>query len=427
MTPLQWTVSVVFALLLLPPLVWWGLWLIFAVLAALPARVRSGRPGADGGRGAGGGRISVDILIPAHDEEILLPRLLETLRLQTAGDRIGRILVVADHCRDRTAALARQAHAEVLERSTGPRGKPAALRDGIAWLKQKSQVAADRRALLILDADCTVSPNLVEQCALALDSGAEVMQGAYILEGGRGHSAATVAFALKNLIRPRGMARLGIPTQLFGTGMCFRCDVLEKIRFEDHLTEDLAMSYDLLLGGVSPRFLPAALIRSPLPEDRAAMSTQKLRWETGQVQTWTKLPAMLLGRKGLLIRGKLRGAVAVLDWSAPPTAMAVLYWAGVSFALSGAVVLRWASPWVLLLAGAGISAFVAYVIVGGSQIAGIFAVGRMMFSVPRFLAWKVVLYMKMLTGRGPRTWQRTPRTNEPPASPAVLGEAPSGK
>lgn len=427
---LSLTLTILFALLLLPPLVWWGLWLFFALLAALPSGNKANAPKA-----AAAG-ITIDILIPAHNEEILLPRLLETLRLQTAHHRIGNLLVIADHCSDRTASIAREFHAHVLERTSGPRGKPAALRDGIAWLAARATAPDTQRALLILDADCTVSPNLVEHSAIALDRGALVTQAAYVLDpalsrtpGQRLHSAATIAFALKNFIRPKGMSRLGIPTQLFGTGMCFRCDLLTRIHFEDHLTEDLAISYDLLLSGVSPRFLPAALVRSPLPEDRAAMSTQKLRWETGQVHTWTKLPAMLFGSKGLLIRGKLRSALAVLDWSAPPLAMAVLYWAGVTFALLFTVVMGWLSPWMMALPAIIIAMLVAYVVLGGTQVSGVAAVGRLFLAVPRFFLWKIALYAQMLAGRGPKSWQRTPRTapTAPGPSSPVLEEATHAK
>jgi cellulose synthase/poly-beta-1,6-N-acetylglucosamine synthase-like glycosyltransferase len=417
--------TVVLAVLFFPLVVWWGLWLTFALLAVPPARPR--KVG-----GAGGGTV-VDILIPAHNEELLLPRLLETIRLQTAHHRIGHVLVVADHCADRTATLAREGHADVLERSSGPRGKPAALRDGLAWLTVKAGEAVSSppppRGILILDADCTVSPNLVEQCARGLDAGHAVLQAAYILDesrrpvtgGQKLHSAAFIAFALKNLIRPKGMSRLGLPCQLFGTGMCFRADVMSKIRFADHLTEDLAISYDLLLAGVAPRFLPGAMVRSPLPEDRGAMTTQKLRWETGQVHTWTKLPAMLVR---LLSRGWLRSAVAVVDWSAPPVAMAVLYWVGATFAVVCAVALRWASPWVAAFPAFTIACLVAYVLCGGVQVAGIAAVARLFLAVPRFFFWKLALYAQMLAGRGPRSWQRTPRSHEPPAEPIAPLPAP---
>ena len=84
--------------------------------ALLPAR-----PSPDGPRP------SCAVLVPAHDEEAGLPATLAALWPQLeAGDRL---LVVADNCTDRTAAVARAAGAEVLERrDPDRRGK--ALRPG---------------------------------------------------------------------------------------------------------------------------------------------------------------------------------------------------------------------------------------------------------------------------------------------------------
>ena len=41
-------------------------------------------------------------------------------------------------------------------------------------------------------------------------------------------------------------------------------------------------------------FVGGAMVRSAMPEDRRAMATQKLRWETGQIHTWMKLPGMMM-------------------------------------------------------------------------------------------------------------------------------------
>src|ERR1700744_6082035 len=120
-----------FLILAIAPLaLCWALWLLFSLLALLPLRARNTQKPTK--------TITIDILIPAHDEELLLPRLLDSLGAQTLMAPIGRILVVADHCSDSTAQLARQWGADVLERNSGPRGKPAALRDGLAWLKSKT-------------------------------------------------------------------------------------------------------------------------------------------------------------------------------------------------------------------------------------------------------------------------------------------------
>lgn len=399
-----------FLILAIAPLaLCWALWLLFSLLALLPARGTSTKRPAR--------TITIDILIPAHDEELLLPRLLDSLGAQTLMAPIGRILVVADHCSDTTAQLARQWGADVLERNPGPgvvRGKPAALRDGLAWLHSKSSVFPNQRAVLILDADCTVSPNLVERIHAVMANGTPVVQASYLLDcpdAGKGlHMPARIAFALKNVIRPRGMLKLGIPTQLFGTGMCFRADVLENITFDDHLTEDLAISHDLLLAGMAPTLVPDAVVRSPLPAERRAMTTQKLRWETGQVYTWTKLPGMFTL---LVARGWFRSAAALLDWSAPPVAMAVMYWMAISFLFVWCAMVRWTSPWLLLVPAATISLLATYIFAGAAQVAGIRGVTALALGVPRFFLWKIALYAGMLTGHGAKSWVRTPRDAAP--------------
>jgi cellulose synthase/poly-beta-1,6-N-acetylglucosamine synthase-like glycosyltransferase len=397
-------IVVLFLVLFAPLILWWTLWLLFAILAALPTPASPSPAESENGSS-----IAIDILIPAHDEELLLPQLLGTLDSQTV--MAHRILVVADHCTDRTAAIAREHGLSVLERSTGPRGKPAALRDGLQWLKENNPSPTSECAILILDADCTISPNFLAEIRSTLQRGADVVQAAYVLNAANAaqslHNPAQIAFALKNLIRPAGMARLGLPTQLFGTGMCFRQNIFDKISFHDHLTEDLAMSHDLLLCGIHPQFLRNAIVNSPLPQDRSAMSTQKLRWETGQIMTWISLPRML---SRLVVHAQWRSALALIDWSAPPLALAVIYWLGATFAMTLLVALGDASAWLLLLPLFTLLSITAYVIIGGVQVAGTSAVAKLFLAAPRFAFWKATLYGKMLAGRGAKTWQRTPRT-----------------
>src|SRR6476469_6442466 len=74
------------------------------------------------------------VLVPAHDEENGLPATLAgLLPLLRPGDRL---LVVADNCTDRTAAAARAAGAEVVERhDPDRRGKGYALAAGVDALR----------------------------------------------------------------------------------------------------------------------------------------------------------------------------------------------------------------------------------------------------------------------------------------------------
>jgi len=71
------------------------------------------------------------VLIAARDEGATIAAV-----VQAAGKRVPRVVVVADHCVDATAALARSSGAEVWERSTGKPGKARALREAWARLLQ---------------------------------------------------------------------------------------------------------------------------------------------------------------------------------------------------------------------------------------------------------------------------------------------------
>ena len=53
-------------------------------------------------------RARLVVLVPAHDEEVLIGRCLQHLLAQDHPAELRRIVVVADNCTDRTAELARE-------------------------------------------------------------------------------------------------------------------------------------------------------------------------------------------------------------------------------------------------------------------------------------------------------------------------------
>src|SRR5687768_13838724 len=91
--------------------------LIECLAACLPAR-RARTPTSE----RDPARAQICVVIPAHDESGGIASVVESIRRQQrSGDRI---LVVADNCSDDTAAVARVAGAEVVERNDpGARGK----------------------------------------------------------------------------------------------------------------------------------------------------------------------------------------------------------------------------------------------------------------------------------------------------------------
>src|SRR5579872_5128903 len=112
------------------------------------------------------------ILVPAHNEEVLLPRLLGSLRALEYPRALFDIHVVADQCTDRTADIAAAAGATVHERREAEgHGKGYALR----WLLDRLRERGDTYdAYIVFDADSLVSPRFLSVMNAYLARGAQV-------------------------------------------------------------------------------------------------------------------------------------------------------------------------------------------------------------------------------------------------------------
>jgi Glycosyl transferase family 2 len=103
------------------------------------------------------GRLSV--VIPARDEETLLPRCLDSLRAQEPA--LGEIIVVDDGSRDATARVAEERGARVIPAGARPPGWA-----GKPWAVHVGANAAGGEWLLFVDADAVLAPGCV-RAALA--------------------------------------------------------------------------------------------------------------------------------------------------------------------------------------------------------------------------------------------------------------------
>ncbi|MCL6441804.1 MAG: glycosyltransferase family 2 protein, partial [Thermoleophilum sp.] len=113
------------------------------------------------------------VLIPAHNEEPVLARLLASLDALSYPRNLYDVVVVADNCTDATAAIGRARGALVFERSDSVNaGKGHALR----WLLDELERAGKvYDAYVVLDADSTVSPNFLWAMNERLRGGAQVV------------------------------------------------------------------------------------------------------------------------------------------------------------------------------------------------------------------------------------------------------------
>ncbi|MGC4063121.1 MAG: glycosyltransferase family 2 protein [Polyangiaceae bacterium] len=92
------------------------------------------------------------------------------------------------------------------------------------------------------------------------------------------------AFRVKNSLRPRGLARLGLPRQLAGTGMAFPWPVLRDApNMRGHITEDLVLGLELAFLGYPPYECPEAGVYSEIAPSTQGQYAQRQRWEYGHL------------------------------------------------------------------------------------------------------------------------------------------------
>lgn len=222
------------------------------------------------------------VLIPAHDEARGIGAMLAGL---FAGLPPAMwVLVVADNCTDATAAVARAAGAEVVERhDTSRRGKGFALDFGRAHL------AGDPPpCVIVVDADTVPAPGALARLTTRAIASGRPVQAAYTMTVDDSVSStarfSAAAFYVKNAVRQLGGARIGAPALLTGSGMAFPWRVFARLPLDTgHVAEDLMLGVSASLDGTPPLFDPQAVVTSATSSDRGT-EVQRRRWESGFFQ-----------------------------------------------------------------------------------------------------------------------------------------------
>jgi glycosyltransferase involved in cell wall biosynthesis len=131
---------------------------------------------------------AIGLVVPAHDEEELLPGCLAALRraAQRAGARPVHTLVVADACGDRTAQRARAAGAEVVEIQARRVGSARAAGFAAA-LRRHCGPDRSRVWLATTDADTLVPPHWLARQISYAEMGWDTVLGTVTVSDWSGH------------------------------------------------------------------------------------------------------------------------------------------------------------------------------------------------------------------------------------------------
>lgn len=382
------------------------IFLVAAVVLVLFAESVAGfRPAAPPAEAATGSVPSFVVLMPAHDEEGTVGATVTQVLRQLPPH--GRLLVVADNCSDGTAAEARLAGADVVERTDAAlRGKGHALAHGVAHLRHQPPAV-----VIVLDADCTPAPGVLERLALRSARCERPAQALYRMECPP-HSPlrlrmAAFAWAMHNEVRPRGLQRLGLACQLMGSGMALPWSCVERVDLASgHLVEDMQLGLRLAAAGAAPLFCPDLRVESCFPADRDGQDSQRKRWEHGHLSMIVgAVPAVLWHG---LRQGNVNAIALAVDLCIPPLALLALL---VGVACTLAPFVAGAGPGGLLAAAAGAASAVTFI---GAVLLAWWSAGRRwvawteLVSAPVYVLRKLPLYATFLLRRQ-KEWVRTNR------------------
>ncbi|HZU82843.1 MAG TPA: glycosyltransferase family 2 protein [Polyangiaceae bacterium] len=395
-------VNVLIAALALPALAWGAYLAALALLSGENAAPPYPQPP----------RLKLDVVVPAHDEEAGIASTVASLLAVDYPRDLYRVIVVADNCADATAARASQAGATVFVRDDAARrGKGYAL--AFAFERSLSEGAAD--AIVVVDADTRVTPNLLHAVAARVAAGAKAVQVEYAVANPKASWRTRlmhIAFTLFHDVRSRARERLGASAGLRGNGMGFASAVLREVPHDAFsVVEDVEYGIRLGRAGHRVHYAGEARVSGEMVAGERASRSQRRRWEGGR--------ATLARRHGaaLLLEGMRRRSLLLFDLGAdlvvpPLTYVACATAAGVAGSAAWMLVGHGAwwsfAPWAAALIG------LALYVARGVWLAGVGprAVLDLMWA-PLYMIWKMALAVRAL-GTRERDWVRTAREGEKP-------------
>jgi 1,2-diacylglycerol 3-beta-glucosyltransferase len=347
------------------------------------------------------------IVVPAHNEQEGIAATVENLRAVEYPKDLFSVVVVADNCSDETALRAERAGARVFVRQDDKlRGK------GYALAHAFERLAPEVDAIVVVDADTIVSPNLLSAFCARIQVGAKAVQADYAV---RNPNAAwrtrlmAIAFGSFHVLRSLARERLELSAGLRGNGMCFTTSLLQEVPHDAYsIVEDVEYGIKLGEAGHRVHYAAEAHVYGEMVTSATASTSQRQRWEGGR--------AALAGSRGLplIAQAFARRSLVLLDLAfdilVPPLSTLVAWnVAGLTYA----VVVRWvfgqpvsAAIWIANLGVIGV-----YVLRGwslsGTGPRGLVDLG----AAPFYVVWK--MWLKVRQSDQPSTWVRTAREAQP--------------
>ncbi|MBO5733786.1 MAG: glycosyltransferase family 2 protein [Clostridia bacterium] len=234
------------------------------------------------------------VLIPARNEEKVIPHLIASIKGQTYPAELIDIFVIADNCTDSTAEVSRKAGAfHVIERFNKELvGKGYALDYAFNLIKEK--FPENRyEGYFVFDADNLLDENYIAEMNKMFSSGHRVLTS-YRNTKNYGTSWVSAGGSLwylresRFLNHPRTL--MNTSCAISGTGFLVHHEILEKFGGWKFflLTEDIEFSLQQVLDGERIAYCDKAVLYDEQPVKFSQSWRQRMRWTKGSMQVTRK-------------------------------------------------------------------------------------------------------------------------------------------
>ena len=352
-------------------------------------------------------RPRVAVLMPAYNEEFGIDAALQSVLPQLRdGDRF---IVIADNCTDATSNVVRSRGVEVIDRNNPEqRGKGFALDYGLTHLESNPP-----EIVIFMDSDCVLHDGSIDALAWQASRNQRAAQAIYLLtrpvDSSPRDAVSSLAFLVKNLVRPRGLDRLGLPCLLTGAGMAVPWQQARAMRIASgNIVEDLQLGIDLTLAGHAPRLCTGAFVTGELPRQRQAAAGQRKRWEHGYVQTAVRT-VPLLAVEGIK-RANVDLLGIALELSVPPLVL-LLVMLALATGVSGTAAFFGTTLIVPVVMAGGLLTVLACIAAGWFRFGRSRVPVAALLGCPSYLLSKLPLYASFAFERETK-WIRTARADE---------------
>jgi cellulose synthase/poly-beta-1,6-N-acetylglucosamine synthase-like glycosyltransferase len=255
---------------------------------------------------------TVSILIPAHNEEQVIGRILQGMTKLTYPKDKLQVIVIDDASTDNTGKIAenysqKYPYVKVIHRSQkeGKRGKASALNAGFKH--------ATGEIILCFDADYYPQIDIVEKLTKKfVNPKVGAVQGRVVVLN-EPQNMVTRLVALERIggycVDQQARNTLGLITQFGGTVGGFRRDVLKSLGGWDEsiLAEDTDLTFRIYLADYKISYVNDAECYEEAVESWRAYWKQRYRWAKGHMQCALKHSFKVLKSRNLSLKEKIDG------------------------------------------------------------------------------------------------------------------------